>query len=120
MITLAKWMAGWGAAFAPSALIAGVALLNGSPEAWLLAWASSFSALLFGLLGSLVGLALRDVAGALTTAGVPALCLGFMGLLPVLASDAPLLFLSILGAFLLPPPIGAASTAWLLTRPEAA
>ena len=118
-MTLAKWMAGWGACFVPSALAAGIALLSGSPDAWLVAWASSFSAGVFGLLGSFAGLALRHVAGATALAGLPAAILGFIGLLAVVALGEHLLWAAVVVALAVPPPIAAASTAWLLTRPEA-
>lgn len=115
-MTLARWMAGWGACFVPAALAAAIALLSGSPDAWLVAWASSFSAGVFGLLGSFAGLALRQVAGAAAMAGLPAAILGFIGLIFVIGSGEPVLAATALVGFVLPPPIAAASTAWLLTR----
>lgn len=120
MLTLARWMAGWGAGFVPAALMGAVGVVTGSPDAWIVAWVSSGSAMLFGLLGSLGGAWLRDALGAATLTALPAGILGFFGLMGALFSDVPFLATAALVGALLPPPIAAGSTAWLLSREEAA
>jgi hypothetical protein len=122
MLTVLRWLAGWGAGFAPAALLAGLSLVDRRPEIRILAIVSALSAFVFGLLGAvLAGMisGIRESDAVPTSACVAALppaALAFLGLLLGARADDPAIWIWGAVAFLLPAPIAGASTAWILRK----